>query len=1138
MKMMCHRWRHLAEVQLTLDSCDVRCHCTRAFIRDGELVKQGMVSWPRESDTSSTETDEESTDRQSGAGEEEDGGEKEVVSGGEEEEKQEDQLMKMMGLPVSFGNGTTPVTGKTKKKKSHGHKKKKKKKRKNQMKEEEAGEVMVDLPQLAPESLLEFRQLDLDGAWQGYWGQYGEYLVWQGWVSKYPEQIDFGVCQGVPHTTEVEINTEEGSGVSNIAEGSGVSNLAEGSGVSNLAEVSGVSNLAEGSGVSNLDESSEMNKSEVSKTEESSEVKKSTDNSEVKYKMKDLKINSTIEETKTLTIVGKEVSPSPNQVRKSEDNTKQDLEVNTVECAENDYLFDSNKTQCIGTQNVDQINNEETTPVSTSNVSNDSCKYEKLPLNQFKTSFNQAIESTLKGRVEGQLQPNSLSHQQDEVSDAEEDNMSNERTEIVHMMHSYASGPSGQFVASGQCEDDNMDNEEDYEVEWQEMWNDHYTETYWYYFNQFSTEFDRLSLNNSIQVHTTGVNVDTDVTQCDNNLSNSTQGANIHSDNLVNNRQGDNSCSEGIHDTIKILGNSCHGDNITTDANSEVVHVGSEQDSMQCMPLQSTYDKNESEDNGDCFIIDRENRDEEELVDGGGAGRRKKNKSSSASQNTTKSSTPNRASGQASKGQACGCGGGDEPPDNRPVYISSSHEMDEDVHTDEDSSVQDQLRHMGFSLMEETEMSETVAKKPRIREGRVSYKDKYRKSDLNLGKKPVHMRFDSEGRELKLSKSKKLNKVKTFLDKTSQSGLLTEAEEKDTPTTNEDKEFHFAADFAAANGIEDIDWSDVSVSSDDDSEQNNKDSPKLETSADSTNFPDQTKSVVSVTKGRKRQKKKKKQPPIPEEIASDLELRKYWAQRYRLFTRFDEGIKLDREGWFSVTPEKIAEHIADRCRCDVVVDAFCGVGGNAIQFAFTCERVIAVDIDPAKVECARHNAAVYGVEDRIEFITSDFLKVAPLLKADVVFLSPPWGGPDYLNADVFDLESMMELKASDIFEASKKITNNIAFFVPRNSDFEQLTALAGPGGHVEVEQNLLNNKLKTITAYYGELVLDTDWGQRSGEDGAKEQDETWEEAQDRDKMSTEAEEGSKVLDQNDIGNKEANSGQDGYTMITECEQFG
>lgn len=44
------------------------------------------------------------------------------------------------------------------------------------------------------------------------------------------------------------------------------------------------------------------------------------------------------------------------------------------------------------------------------------------------------------------------------------------------------------------------------------------------------------------------------------------------------------------------------------------------------------------------------------------------------------------------------------------------------------------------------------------------------------------------------------------------------------------------------------------------------------------------------------------------------------------------------ESWFSVTPEKIAEHIAERCKCDTIIDAFCGAGGNAIQFAFTCER--------------------------------------------------------------------------------------------------------------------------------------------------------------------------------------------------------
>lgn len=51
--------------------------------------------------------------------------------------------------------------------------------------------------------------------------------------------------------------------------------------------------------------------------------------------------------------------------------------------------------------------------------------------------------------------------------------------------------------------------------------------------------------------------------------------------------------------------------------------------------------------------------------------------------------------------------------------------------------------------------------------------------------------------------------------------------------------------------------------------------------------------------------------------------------------------------------------------------------------------VIAIDIDPVKIELARHNASVYGVADRIEFIVGDFFQVAPSLKADVIFLSPP-----------------------------------------------------------------------------------------------------------------------------------------------------
>lgn len=74
---------------------------------------------------------------------------------------------------------------------------------------------------------------------------------------------------------------------------------------------------------------------------------------------------------------------------------------------------------------------------------------------------------------------------------------------------------------------------------------------------------------------------------------------------------------------------------------------------------------------------------------------------------------------------------------------------------------------------------------------------------------------------------------------------------------------------------------------------------------------------------------------------------------------------MDEEGWFSVTPESIAEHIAQRCAGAVVIDAFCGCGGNAIQFARYCKSVIAIDINKTRLDAARHNAKVRDVQCRM-----------------------------------------------------------------------------------------------------------------------------------------------------------------------------
>ncbi|KHJ78141.1 RNA cap guanine-N2 methyltransferase [Oesophagostomum dentatum] len=121
---------------------------------------------------------------------------------------------------------------------------------------------------------------------------------------------------------------------------------------------------------------------------------------------------------------------------------------------------------------------------------------------------------------------------------------------------------------------------------------------------------------------------------------------------------------------------------------------------------------------------------------------------------------------------------------------------------------------------------------------------------------------------------------------------------------------------------------------------------------------------------------------------------------------------------------------------------------------------------------------VYGVEDKIEFICCDFFhfaarwteNVASPKEVDAVFLSPPWGGPSYLKSEVFHLDDLTP-NGFDIYTAARKMSPNIAYFLPRNTSVKELIALSGPGGRCEIEQSCLNKKIKTLTVYYGNLAV-------------------------------------------------------------------
>lgn len=117
------------------------------------------------------------------------------------------------------------------------------------------------------------------------------------------------------------------------------------------------------------------------------------------------------------------------------------------------------------------------------------------------------------------------------------------------------------------------------------------------------------------------------------------------------------------------------------------------------------------------------------------------------------------------------------------------------------------------------------------------------------------------------------------------------------------------------------------------------------------------------------------------------------ARRYREgSTGFSRtSARLDDEAKRSLTPEALALALGERARGSRVIDACAGAGGNAIGFARAGCSVVAIEIDQSRIAMARHNAKIYGVADRIDFVCGDACAIVPEFDADLLFVDPPWG---------------------------------------------------------------------------------------------------------------------------------------------------
>ena len=185
----------------------------------------------------------------------------------------------------------------------------------------------------------------------------------------------------------------------------------------------------------------------------------------------------------------------------------------------------------------------------------------------------------------------------------------------------------------------------------------------------------------------------------------------------------------------------------------------------------------------------------------------------------------------------------------------------------------------------------------------------------------------------------------------------------------------------------------------------------------------------------------------------------------------------------------------------ILVDAFAGVGGNTIAFAKSGEwkRVYAVEKDPIVLQCARHNAKVYGVENKITWFEGDCFDILRRQLKDlgpysVLFASPPWGGrfqlfcplvrriywltfgfkkkkkkkgPAYRSDHIFDLHTMVPYSLHKLYSEFSAFSEHMVLYLPRTSDLRQLAKGVKDGHRALAMHYCMEGASKALCIFYG-----------------------------------------------------------------------
>lgn len=220
-------------------------------------------------------------------------------------------------------------------------------------------------------------------------------------------------------------------------------------------------------------------------------------------------------------------------------------------------------------------------------------------------------------------------------------------------------------------------------------------------------------------------------------------------------------------------------------------------------------------------------------------------------------------------------GGGDEPPEEKPINLKRAHESEGDEAIVD--HIKSQFDIMGYAFVDKNSNETSMTK------GEIVYRKKHVRLHNRMLKmlpgtscKSKHTFFDDDGNEImdnKESEAEMLQHSSSDEDAPIQP-LNSRINNSIVPFTSQ-----LSSDGNANEENEQKEEVNINLSIDDGVEE-------------SMQLNDEEKQAVR--RERKRKRKGKFQIIIPVEIANDKVLKKYWYKRFSLFSYFDQGIQLDR----------------------------------------------------------------------------------------------------------------------------------------------------------------------------------------------------------------------------------------------------